>query len=32
MNEMDVSKANAEKYLKQNDGDLEKTLRYLVEN
>jgi len=32
MNEMDISKADAEKYLKQNNGDLEATLKYLLEN
>jgi len=29
---MDISKADAEKYLKQNNGDLEATLKYLLEN
>jgi len=32
MKEMDVSRADAEKYLQQNNGDLEATLRYLIEN
>ncbi|ORX59301.1 hypothetical protein BCR36DRAFT_90670 [Piromyces finnis] len=32
MNEMDISKDDAEKYLQQNNGDLEATLKYLIEN
>ncbi|ORX80409.1 hypothetical protein BCR32DRAFT_268892 [Anaeromyces robustus] len=32
MKEMDVGKAEAEKKLKQNNGDLEATLRYMLEN
>jgi len=32
MNELDVTKAEAEKYLRENNGDLEATIRYIIDN